>query len=106
MKKLLTFDEFVNEHYNVQEATDADGFNPTKTTDKDEVEDTIKELSGLVPGKEYELTIDGKGKKNMMFQGVTDSVYIFNSEDQEDAVRFSEEEMTKIVSAGAKKVSL
>jgi hypothetical protein len=106
MKKLISFEEFVNEHYKVQEATDADGFNPAKTTDKDEVEDTIKDLSGLVPGKEYELTVDGTSKKNMMFQGVTDGVYIFNSEDQEDAVRFSEEEMTKIVSAGAKKVAL
>lgn len=106
MKKLLSFEEFVNEHYNVVEATDADGFNPTATTDKDEVDTTVKDLSGLTPGKEYELTVDGDSKKNMMFQGVTDGVYIFNSEDQEDAVRFSEEEMSAIVAKGAKQVAL
>jgi hypothetical protein len=106
MKKLLSFDEFVNEHYKVEEATDADGFNPATATAADEVVDTVKELSGLIPGKEYELTVDGASKKNMMFQGVTDGVYIFNSEDQEDAVRFSEEEMMAILSSGAKKVAL
>jgi hypothetical protein len=106
MKKLLSFEEFVNEHYKVEEATDADGFNPTTATETDEVVDTVKDLSGLVPGKEYELTVDGDAKKNMMFQGVTDGVYIFNSEDQEEDVRFSEEEMSAIVAKGAKKVDL
>jgi hypothetical protein len=106
MRKLLSFEEFVNEHYKVEEATDADGFNPTTTTDDDKVDSTVKDLSGLIPGKEYELTIDGNVKKNMMFQGVTDGVYIFNSEDQEEAVRFSEEEMTDILSKGANQVDL
>ena len=37
MKNLLSFDEFVNEHYNVEETkveegTDADGFDPAKRT--------------------------------------------------------------------------
>jgi hypothetical protein len=106
MKKLLSFDEFVNEHYKVEEATDADGFNPATTTDADDVTATITDLSGLIPGKEYEFTVDGKTLSNMMFQGVTDGVYIFNSENQEDVVRYSEEEMAAILTKGAKKVAL
>lgn len=106
MKRLLSFDEFINEHYKVEEATDADGFNPATASTADETTDTVKELSGLIPGKEYELNIEGKEKKNMMFQGVTDGVYIFNSENQEDVVSFSEEEMTKVLASGAKKVAL
>jgi regulatory protein YycI of two-component signal transduction system YycFG len=107
MKRLLTFDEFVNEHYNVAEATDADGFNPTATTDKDEVIDTIKTVSELIPGKEYEFSDSEGAKKSMIFQGVTNGVYIFNSEDQKDAVRYTEEEISKVLSSGgAKKVAL
>jgi hypothetical protein len=106
MKSLLSFEEFVNEHYKVEEATDADGFNPAKTSDKDEVVKSIKTVAELIPGKEYELKIEGETKKDMMFQGVTDGVYIFNSEDQEEAVRFTEEELTKILSAGADEVSM
>jgi hypothetical protein len=106
MKKLLSFEQFVNEHYNVEEATDADGFNPATTADADEVINTINDLSGLIPGKEYEFTVDGKLMSNMMFQGVTDGVYIFNSENQEDAIRFTEEQMTAIITSGAKQMAL
>jgi hypothetical protein len=106
MKKLLSFEEFVNEHYNVDEATDADGFNPAVAATADEVTDTIKDLSGLIPGKEYEFTANGNLMANMMFQGVTDGVYIFNSENQEEAVRYTEEEMTAIITSGAKQMAM
>ena len=107
MKRLITFDEFVNEHYNVAEATDADGFDPAKTIEADEVVDTIKSISELIPGKEYEFSDAEGAKKSMMFQGVTNGVYIFNSEDQEDSVSYTEEEISKVLSTGgAKKIAL
>jgi hypothetical protein len=114
MKRLLSFEEFVNEHYeapvqgqeNIEEAA-ADTFDPAKTTDTDVVVATPATLADLKPGKEYTLTVDGEEKGDMMFQGVTDGVYIFNSEDQKTVLDFNEEEMTKIVSAGgAKEVKL
>lgn len=105
MKNFITFEEFVNEHYNVDEATDADGFNPEIPIEK-EITDTIKNLSELIPGKEYEFTVDDNLMSNMMFQGVTDGVYIFNSVDQEEDVRYAEEEMVAILSKGAKVISM
>ena len=47
MKKLLSFDEFVNEHYKIQEATDADGFNPQDTTGEDPTGPALKAVSEL-----------------------------------------------------------
>ena len=104
MKSLLTFEEFVNEHYKVEEATDADGFNPTKADEVKGTEGTVKTLADLIPGKEYEMTVDGK-KKSMIFQGVTDGAYIFNAEDQEETIRYTEEEATDLI-AGAKESSM
>ena len=106
MKRLLTFDEFVNENYKVEEA-EANGFDPATTSDNDTVVDVVKDLAGLVAGKEYILTVDGTEHPNMMFQGVADGVYIFNSEDQKDVKDFTEDQMSAIVSAGgAKAVAL
>jgi hypothetical protein len=101
MKNLLSFNEFVNEHYNAEEttvveATDADGFNPTTTTDADPTEAAIKSTEELVPGTEY--VVDGK--KDMLYQGVTDGVYVFNGEEKAEAVQFNEEEMAALVSGG------
>jgi len=106
MKNLLSFDEFVNEHYNVEETkevetkveegTDADGFDPSKTTDADPTEAAIKTVEELVPGTEY--VVDGKA--DMLYQGVTDGVYVFNGEEKAEAVQFTEDEMAALVSAG------
>lgn len=96
MKNLLSFDEFVNEHYKVEEATDADGFNPVNTTDADPTDAALKTTSELVPGKEY--VVDGKA--DMLYQGVTDGVHVFNGEDKANAVQFTEDEMAAIISKG------
>jgi hypothetical protein len=96
MKNLLSFDEFVNEHYNVSEGDDSTGFDPTKTTDADATEAAIKTVEELVPGTEY--VVDGK--TDMLYQGVTDGVYVFNGEEKAEAVQFTEEEMSSLVSAG------
>lgn len=106
MKNLLSFDEFVNEHYNVEETnevetkveegTDADGFDPAKTTDADPTEAPAKTCADLVPGKEY--VVDGKS--DMIYQGVTDGVYVFNGEEKAEAVQFTEDEMSALCTAG------
>jgi hypothetical protein len=96
MKNLLSFDEFVNEHYNVSEGDDSTGFDPTKTSDVDATEAAIKTVEELVPGTEY--VVDGK--TDMLYQGVTNGVYVFNGEEKAEAVQFTEEEMASLVSAG------
>jgi hypothetical protein len=95
MKNLLSFNEFVNEHYNVAEGTDADGFNPTTTTDTDPTEAAISTIEELVPGKEY--VVDGN--TDMIYQGVTDGVYTFNGADEADPATFTEDEMASLVSS-------
>jgi hypothetical protein len=100
MKNLLSFDEFVNEHYNVQEANDADGFNPTNTTDADPVGGALASVAELTPGKEYVLTVDADKHTDMIYQGVTNGVYIFNGEDKANDVQFSEEEISALIGKG------
>lgn len=103
MKKYIpTFDEFVNE------ATDADGFNPTKASDADLVVAKIKTLDELVPGKEYRLNIDGNNISDLVYQGVTDGYYIFNEEDHNTEPKtFNKAAIEKIVAAGGvEKVSM
>jgi hypothetical protein len=114
MKKFLSFEEFVNEHYtadtNNQEVIDEaadDNFDPATASDVDTEVGTAKTASELKPGKEYVLTVDGKEHSNLMFQGVSDGVYIFNSEDQKTVLDFNEEEMNAVLSAApAKEVQL
>ena len=100
MKNLLSFDEFVNEHYNVAEATDADGFNPATTSGADPVGGALKSVEELLPGKEYVLTVNGETHSDMLYAGVTDGVHMFNGEDKANPVQFSDEEIADVISKG------
>jgi hypothetical protein len=121
MKNLLSFDEFVNENYKIQEATDADAFDPAKgnTTDpingpvkvltgnnndpgftSDQNPDTISGIENLTPGKEYVLTVGGKTVTDMLYQGVADGVHIFNGEDKAHDMTFTDTEMSGLISKG------
>lgn len=100
MKNLLTFDEFVNENYKIQEASDVDGFNPAKTSDTDPVGGAIKSASELLPGKEYVLTIGKETHSDMLYQGVTNGVHIFNGEDKAHDKTFTDTEIAELISKG------
>lgn len=100
MKNLLSFDEFVNEHYKVQEASDADGFDPTTTTDVDPTGAALSTVADLTPGKEYVLTVGSEKNTDMIYQGVTDGVHIFNGEDKANDITFTEEEITSLIGDG------
>jgi len=97
MKRYIpTFEQFVNE------ATDADGFNPQSASQEDLKVSEIKTLEELIPGKEYILTIDGKENNDMVYQGVTDGYYVFNEEDHNaEPLTFDEEKISELVSKGA-----
>jgi hypothetical protein len=96
MKNLLSFDEFVNEHYKIEEATDADGFNPSATKDTDLTDAPATSLSELTPGKEY--VIDGT--TDLIYQGYTGGVHIFNGEDKANVVSLTDEELTTAIKNG------
>jgi hypothetical protein len=100
MKNLKTFDEFVNENYKIQEATDADGFNPSKTSDTDPVGGALKSATELLPGKEYVLTVGSEKHTDMIYQGVTNGVHIFNGEDKAHDKTFTSEEIEELISKG------
>jgi hypothetical protein len=100
MKKLLSFDEFVNEHYKIQEATDADGFDPQTTTGEDPTGPALTSVSELLPGKEYVIKVDGAVNTDMIYQGVTDGVHIFNGEDKANDIQFTEVEIADVISKG------
>jgi hypothetical protein len=100
MKKLLSFDEFVNEHYKIQEATDADGFDPQTTTGVDPTGPALKSVSELLPGKEYVITVDGATNTDMIYQGVTDGVHIFNGEDKANDVQMTDVEIAAVIAKG------
>lgn len=100
MKKLLSFDEFVNEHYQIQEATDADGFDPQSTTGVDPTGPALKSISELLPGKEYVITVDGATNTDMIYQGVTDGVHIFNGEDKANDVQMTDVEIAAVIAKG------
>jgi hypothetical protein len=91
MKKLLSFDEFVNEQYDV--------FDPSKTIDEDPIAKVLSSIDELVPGKEYVLTIDGVKNTDMLYQGVTDGSYIFNGEDEAHDISLNDEEMQAVIAA-------
>ena len=101
MKNLLTFEEFVNEKYSSAfESNDADGFDPEDTTSVDPVGAKIKTVEDLVPGHEYVLAIDKKTHTDMIYQGATNGVHIFNGEDKQNDVQFTDEEIADLVSKG------
>jgi hypothetical protein len=125
MKHLLSFEEFVNENYKIQEANDADGFDPTKgnvtdpekapvkvSTSKsdsevfssdqnpDKIEGKISSISDMKPGKEYVLTVDGKKNTDMLYQGVTNGVHVFNGEDKAHDITFSDDDLSSLISKG------
>jgi hypothetical protein len=97
MKRYIpTFDQFVNE------ATDADGYNPQRASQEDLKVSEIKTLEELIPGKEYILTINGKENNDMVYQGVTNGYYVFNEEDHNsEPLTFSVEKISELVSKGA-----
>jgi len=91
MKNLKTFSEFVSE---------AAEFNPANTSDIDVLLPAIKSASELMPGKEYVIKLDGKTHSNMMYQGVSDGSYIFNSEDMETVLNLKDDQINSAVSDG------
>jgi len=101
-RHIPTFEQFV------LESTDADGYNPQTASQEDVVVAEISSLDELVPGKEYILTIDGKVNNDMIYQGVTDGVHIFNEEDHNaEPVSFTDEELSAIIDAkGVSKVEM
>jgi hypothetical protein len=129
MKNLLSFVEFVNENYKIEEANtsnfDAEGFDPIKgnptdpeksplkaTTgkntdpgfvsdqDSDKMAGKLSSISDIKPGKEYVLTVKGKKHSDMIYQGVADGVHIFNGEDKAHDVSLTDAELTSIISSG------
>jgi hypothetical protein len=129
MKNLLSFQEFVNENYKVEEANtsnfDAEGFTPEKgnVTDPekapvkaatgksdpevfssdqnpDKMAGKISSISDMKPGKEYVLTVDGKKHTDMIYQGSTDGVHLFNGEDKAHDVALTDAELSSVISAG------
>jgi hypothetical protein len=100
MKNLLSFDEFVNEHYKIEEATDADGFNPAKTSDTDPVGGALKSADELLAGKEYVLTVGSEKHTDMIYQGVTNGVHIFNGEDKAHDKTFTSDEIADLIGKG------
>ena len=94
-RHIPTFEQYLNEQ------TDANGFDPSKAKDADPEMAPIKSMTELLPGKEYAITIDGKKMTDMIYQGVTDGSYIFNEEDHNSEPKtFTEEEITKVITAG------
>jgi len=93
MKNLLSFEEFVNENNTtpVVEASDADGMDPKDSAKKSVIEPCAS-VSDLKPGKEYD--VDGK---SMLYQGVSDDVYVFNGKDGADAISMDPKEIEALV---------
>ena len=94
-RHIPTFEQFVNE------ATDADGFNPAIASDADVKVAVIKSVDELLPGKEYILSTDGTTTTDLIYQGVTDGYHIFNEEDHNSEPKtFTADALAAIVSAG------
>ena len=91
MKNLKTFSEFISE---------ATEFNPANTSDIDVLLPAIKSATELKPGKEYVVKLNGKIHSNMLYQGVSDGNYIFNSEDMETVLNLNREQINGAVSDG------
>lgn len=104
MENFLSFERFINEQY--ENNSIQRNFDPSMASDFDEEIMQVSAISDFIPGKEYSLTVDGELYTDMIFQGVTDGIYIFNSEDQEEDFRFTRGEMEEIISAGASRMSM
>lgn len=87
MKNLLSFEEFINENY------DAQGFTPTQ--EPDVTGKTVETIDEIVLGKEYKIE-----DKEYLYQGVTDGQYIFNGEEEADALNINAEELQALISGG------
>lgn len=95
-KHIPTFNEFVNEQADASLAYD-----PAKAKHDDATGAPLKSVDELIPGKEYVVTLDGVKHSNMIYQGVTDNVHIFNEEDHnEEPKSFSTDAISKVVVAG------
>ena len=101
-RHIPTFEQFVNE------ATDADGFNPQTASQADVVLNVVASLDEMLPGKEYIVTVGGKSNNDMMYAGYTDGVHIFNEEDHNaEPVSFTDEELSAIIAAkGVSRVAM
>jgi hypothetical protein len=100
MKNFLSFDEFVNEKYQVLKSTGDEGFNPANTSSVDPTGPAIQTIEELTPGHEYVLTVDGEIHGDMIYQGSTGGVHIFNGEDKAHDVQFTEEEIIDLIGKG------
>lgn len=93
-RHIPTFAEFVNE-------SAKEVFNPAIEKDADKVGAAIKSVDELIPGKEYVVTLDGAKHTDMIYQGVTDNVHIFNEEDHNaEPKSFSTDAISKVIAAG------
>jgi hypothetical protein len=89
MKNLKTFEEFLAESHE---------FDPAKTNDIDVLLPAIKSASDLKPGNEYTITVDGNTYTDMMYQGLADGNYIFNSEDMEVSMNLKRDQIESAIS--------
>jgi len=87
MIHLQTFEEFINE-------SATEGFVPTQNADV--IGDTIKAISELIPGQEYVLDTNPE----MLYQGNTGGVYIFNGEDKANDIQYTEADLTSLIVVG------
>ncbi len=93
-RHIPTFEQFVNE------ATDADGFNPAVASQADVKVKEITSVDELIPGNEYIITLDGNKTSDMMYAGVTDGYHIFNEEDHNTEPKtFSDEALAAVIAA-------
>ena len=99
MQNLKTFEEFVNENY-LDEAIDANGFNPNHPMMTNSMGSPISSPEELIPGKEYILIVNDEVHPEMIYQGQTGSVYIFNSNQGGGDIDFEEAEMMDLIGAG------
>ena len=94
-RHIPTFEQFVNE------ANDANGFNPALSSDADVKVAAIKSVDELIPGKEYIVTLDGEKTSDMIYQGVTDGYHIFNEEDHNTEPKtFTDKSLAAIITSG------
>lgn len=93
-RHIPTFEQFVNEQADF-------AYDPAKAKDNDKVVAVLKTIDELTPGKEYIVTLDGVKNDDMIYQGVTDNVHIFNEEDHnKEPKSFSTDALSKVIAAG------
>ena len=93
-RHIPTFNQYVNEQADF-------AYEPAVVKDADRVVSVLKSIDQLIPGKEYILTLDGVKNDDMIYQGVTDNVHIFNEEDHnKEPKSFSTDALSKVIAAG------